>query len=179
MSRLTVYPDKAPDAPRLRTEDPVAMASALRAVGVRFERWQLPVALSPEDAPETILAAYKPHLDALMGEQGAGSADVIKMNGVTETYPAMRRKFIDEHTHTEDEIRFFVHGGGNFILHLNSEVYDVRCEAGDLISVPAGTKHWYDGGEMPFCTVLRVFTDTSGWTPHYTGDKISELFPAA
>ena len=179
MSRLTVYPEDAPGAPRLRTEDPVAVASALRAVGVRFERWQLPVALSPDDAPETILAAYRPHLDALMGEQGAGSADVIKMNGATETYPALRRKFIDEHTHTEDEIRFFVHGGGNFVLHLNGEVFDVRCEAGDLISVPAGIKHWYDGGEMPFCTVLRVFTDTAGWTPHYTGDKISELFPAA
>jgi len=24
-----------------------------------------------------------------------------------------------------------------------------------------------------------VFTDTSGWVPHYTGDQISEIFPAA
>jgi 1,2-dihydroxy-3-keto-5-methylthiopentene dioxygenase len=40
-------------------------------------------------------------------------------------------------------------------------------------------KHWFDAGLEPNATVLRIYTDTSGWTPHYTGDKISELFPAA
>jgi 1,2-dihydroxy-3-keto-5-methylthiopentene dioxygenase len=91
----------------------------------------------------------------------------------------MRRKFLDEHTHTEDEVRFFVHGSGNFILHDGGRVYDAHCTAGDLISVPAGTKHWFDAGEQPFATVLRIFTDSSGWTPHYTGDPISVRFPAA
>jgi 1,2-dihydroxy-3-keto-5-methylthiopentene dioxygenase len=55
----------------------------------------------------------------------------------------------------------------------------VHCTQGDLISVPAGTRHWFDAGENPFCTVLRVFTDTTGWTPHYTGEKISTLFPVS
>jgi len=26
--------------------------------------------------------------------------------------------------------------------------------------------------------VLRVFTDTTGWTPHYTGSDLAERFPA-
>jgi len=94
-------------------------------------------------------------------------------------YPAMRRKFIDEHTHTEDEIRFFVDGAGNFILHLNGRVYDTHCTQGDLISVPSGIRHWFDAGPEPFFTALRVFTDTSGWVAHFTGDTISERFPAA
>jgi 1,2-dihydroxy-3-keto-5-methylthiopentene dioxygenase len=179
MSRLTVYPENNPGAPRLRTEEPEVIAATLKQVGVRFERWDFPMALSPDDSADKILAAFRPHLDALMGESGAGTADVIKLNGATEAYPAMRQKFIDEHTHTEDEVRFFVHGSGNFILHLNGEVYDARCDAGDLISVPAGTKHWFDAGEDPRFTVLRVFTDTTGWTPHYTGEKISALFPAS
>jgi 1,2-dihydroxy-3-keto-5-methylthiopentene dioxygenase len=179
MSRLTVTPDSTPGEPELRTEDPDTIAATLAPLGVRFERWELPVSVGPDSDNEAILHAYRPYLDRLMGENGAGSADVLKMRPGNENYPAMRKKFIDEHTHTEDEIRFFVSGCGNFILHLNGRVYDVHCTQGDLISVPAGTKHWYDGGAEPNCTVLRVFTDTTGWTPYYTGDKISELFPAA
>jgi len=179
MSRLTVYREDTPGAPRLRTEDAAVIAASLREIGVRFERWEFPMTLTPDDGAETILAAFRPHLDALMGENGAGSADVMKMNGATDIYPMIRRKFIDEHTHTEDEIRFFVHGSGNFVLHVNGEVYDAHCVAGDLISVPAGVKHWFDAGEAPFFTVLRVFTDSTGWTPHYTGEKISDLFPVS
>jgi 1,2-dihydroxy-3-keto-5-methylthiopentene dioxygenase len=48
-----------------------------------------------------------------------------------------------------------------------------------LISVPANTKHWFDAGPAPYFTALRVFTDTTGWTPHYTGDEISERFLVA
>jgi len=179
MSRLTVYEDKAPGAAVLRTEDPDAIASELEKIGVRFERWDLPTALTPDDSAEDILAAYRPHLDRLMGPAGAGSADVMKLNGVVENYPAIRQKFIDEHTHTEDEVRFFVHGSGNFVLHVDGRVYDAHCTQGDLISVPTGVKHWFDAGEQPFFTVLRVFTDTTGWTPHYTGEKISAQFPAS
>jgi 1,2-dihydroxy-3-keto-5-methylthiopentene dioxygenase len=93
--------------------------------------------------------------------------------------PALRQKFLSEHIHTEDEIRFFVHGGGHFVMHVNGRVYDAFCVAGDLISVPANTKHWFDAGEAPNFTALRVFTDTTGWTPHYTGDAISERFALA
>jgi 1,2-dihydroxy-3-keto-5-methylthiopentene dioxygenase len=178
MSRLTIYPDNAPGAPTLRTEDPAAIADALAPIGVRFERWEFPMALSPDDDADTILAAFRPHLDALMAGR-AGTADVMKLNGAGPAYPAIRQKFIDEHTHTEDEVRFFVHGAGNFILHVDGKVYDAHCTAGDLISVPTGIKHWFDAGENPFFTVLRVFTETTGWTPHYTGEKISALFPAA
>jgi 1,2-dihydroxy-3-keto-5-methylthiopentene dioxygenase len=114
-----------------------------------------------------------------MGETQAGTADVIKFRPGNPAYPTMRQKFIDEHIHTEDEIRFFVSGAGNFILHVSGRVYDAHCTEGDLISVPAGVKHWFDAGAEPNATVLRVFTDTTGWTPHYTGDSISALFPAA
>jgi 1,2-dihydroxy-3-keto-5-methylthiopentene dioxygenase len=178
MSRLTIYPEDAPGAPSLRTEDKAVIADSLRPLGVRFEHWGVPADLDPDGDADVILTTFRPHLDALIGGT-AGTADVIRMDGAAEAYPAMRAKFIEEHTHTEDEVRFFVKGSGNFILHLNGQVYDVHCDEGDLISVPAGTKHWFDGGPSPCCTVLRVFTDTTGWTPHYTGSPISAAFPAA
>jgi 1,2-dihydroxy-3-keto-5-methylthiopentene dioxygenase len=178
MSRLTVFRDDAPGTPIVRTEDAGAIADTLAAIGVRFERWESPVVLAPDDDAQKILAAYKPYLDGLMGESGAGSADVIRLRPDTPNLPALRAKFLSEHIHTEDEVRFFVHGSGNFILHIGGKIFDVHCTEGDLISVPAQTKHWFDAGEAPNFTALRVFTDSSGWVPHYTGDAISEAFPA-
>jgi 1,2-dihydroxy-3-keto-5-methylthiopentene dioxygenase len=104
---------------------------------------------------------------------------VLRLRPGNDAYPAMRAKFIDEHIHTEDEVRVFVQGAGHFILHAQGRVYDALCTQGDLISVPSGMKHWFDAGPEPHATVLRIFTDTTGWTPHYTGDTISALFPAA
>jgi 1,2-dihydroxy-3-keto-5-methylthiopentene dioxygenase len=179
MSRLTVYQEGAPGAPELRTEDAAKIAATLAPLGVRFERWESPVALNPDDSTETILDAYRPYLAKLMGESGAGSADVVKMTPQTPNLDAIRAKFLSEHTHSEDEVRFFVHGSGNFILHVAGKVYDAHCTQGDLISVPANTRHWFDAGTEPSFTALRIFTDTSGWVPHYTGDTIAERFPAA
>jgi 1,2-dihydroxy-3-keto-5-methylthiopentene dioxygenase len=179
MSRLTVYRDDTPETPDLRTDDPQAIAAALAPIGVRFERWESPVTLAPEDSAETILEAYRPYLDRLMGETGAGSADVIKLTPDHPQAGALRQKFLSEHTHSEDEVRFFVHGAGNFIMHVDGRVFDAHCEQGDLISVPAGTRHWFDAGERPFFTALRVFSDQSGWVAQYTGDTISERFQAA
>ena len=177
MSRLTVYRDTDPAAPVLQTQDPAQIAEALRPIGVRFERWDSPVALADDAAPEAVLAAYRPYLDGLMGPGGAGSADVISLAPDNPAAPAMRQKFLAEHIHTEDEIRFFVRGSGSFVMHVDGQVYDAHCTQGDLISVPAGIKHWFDAGDKPAFTALRVFQDTTGWTPHYTGDAISERFP--
>jgi len=178
MSRLTVYRDDAPGAPLVSTEDVAEIAATLKPLGVRFERWESPVTLSPDDSAEAILAAYRPYLDQLMGETGAGSADVVKLTPDHPQAAALRQKFLAEHTHTEDEVRFFVHGAGNFIMHVDGKVWDAHCVQGDLISVPANTRHWFDAGDRPFFTALRVFTHTDGWVAQFTGDAISERFPA-
>lgn len=176
MSRLTVW-DAATGNETLRTEDPAAIADALKAIGVRFERW--PVAELPMGAaPEAVLAAYKPRLDAFLAETAAGTADVIQLTPDHPMKDALRQKFLAEHTHTEDEVRFFHEGHGNFVLHVGGRVYDAHCTRGDLISVPANTTHWFDSGDRPDFTVLRVFTDTSGWTPHYTRSGMNERFSA-
>ncbi|GBQ29984.1 1,2-dihydroxy-3-keto-5-methylthiopentene dioxygenase [Gluconacetobacter sacchari] len=179
MSRLTVYRDDDPGSVVLRTEDAAGIAEALREIGVRFERWDSPVVPAPDAAPDAVLAAYRPYLDELMGETGAGSADVVRITPQTPNLAALRAKFLSEHIHSEDEVRFFVHGWGNFVLHVGGRIHDVHCVAGDLISVPAGIPHWFDAGPEPDVVALRVFTDTTGWIAHYTGDDIAERFPAA
>jgi 1,2-dihydroxy-3-keto-5-methylthiopentene dioxygenase len=177
MSRLTVFEENNPAQPVLLTEDADLMGQTLATIGVQFERWESPVRLDGDATPEEILEAYRPYLDKLMGEKGAGSADVIKLTPDNPAVPTLRAKFLNEHLHTEDEIRFFVEGSGHFVMHVDGKVYDALCEAGDLISVPAQTKHWFDAGQAPNFTALRVFTDTSGWVAHFTGDEISAKFP--
>ena len=179
MSRLTIYDDGLPETLLLRTEAPDRIAAELGAIGVAFERWQSPVAIGPNAEPARVLEAYRPYLDRLMGVFGAGSADVIRLRPDARNYAPIRAKFLSEHTHTEDEVRFFVDGAGSFVLHVGGRVYDAHCTAGDLIAVPANIRHWFDAGERPDFTALRVFTDMSGWVPHYTGDAISERFPVA
>ena len=173
-----MYSESSGDA-LLQTTDPDRIAAALQPIAVGFTRWASPVTLSGDEPPDIILDAYRPHLDALMGDHNAGSADVIKLTPDHPGAPALRDKFLREHRHDEPEIRFFVQGSGSFVLHEQGMVYAVHCTAGDLISVPAGIRHWFDAGERPSFTALRVFTDTSGWVPHYTGDTISERFPIA
>jgi len=178
MSLLTVYPENEPGTILVQTDNPDEIAGVLRDLNVRFERWVLPVPVSREATAEEILEAYRPYLDTLIGETGAGTADVIKLDPDHPNAAALRAKFLEEHTHTEDEVRFFVAGEGNFLIHENGRVYDAHCTASDLISVPANSKHWFEAGERPDFTVLRIFTDTTGWTPYFTGDDISHRFPA-
>ncbi len=177
MSRLTVW-EASSGREVLRTEDARLIAATLAPLGARFERWE-GVSVPDGASNEDVLAAYRPYLDKLMGETGAGSADVVSLTPDHPQAAAMREKFLNEHIHTEDEVRFFVRGGGNFVLHIEDKVYDIRCEQHDLLSVPANTKHWFDAGEKPLFTALRVFTDTSGWVAHFTGDDIALRFPVA
>lgn len=177
MSRLTVW-EAETGREVLKTEDAAAIAAALREIGVRFERWE-GVALPEGASNEQVLEAYRPYLDRLMGETGAGSADVVSLTPDHPQAAAMRAKFLNEHIHTEDEVRFFVRGSGDFVMHVDGKVWDAHCVQGDLISVPANTRHWFDAGEKPLFTALRVFSDQSGWVAHFTGDDIAARFPVA
>lgn len=146
--------------------------------GVFFDQWTCDVVFDDTATQEEILAAYSKDLTPFMEQGGYQTADVISINKLTENYEAIRAKFLSEHTHSEDEIRFFVDGQGLFWFNIETEpVFNLLCEKGDLISVPAGTKHWFDAGETnPFVKAIRIFIDMSGWVPHYTESKLEQKF---
>jgi 1,2-dihydroxy-3-keto-5-methylthiopentene dioxygenase len=124
-----------------------------------------------------VIAAYRADVDRLMREEGYQSVDVISLAPDHPDRATLRRKFLSEHTHSEDEVRFFVAGSGQFTLHLGGKVYDVLCEAGDLIGVPDGTPHWFDMSESPSFVAIRLFTNKEGWVANFTGADIAERFP--
>jgi len=150
----------------------------LQNVGVWYDRWEANATLNDNASQEDVIAAYSKALEPFMNNNGYKVADVININSTTENYEAIRNKFLQEHTHTEDEVRVFVDGEGLFWFNLEGHaVFNVLCQKGDLISVPAGSRHWFDAGESdPFVKAIRIFIDTSGWVPHYTGSDIEKFY---
>lgn len=177
MSRLRIFDEHTPDAPRLTTRDFATMAAELARIGVQLERWQPAHAVRPGDPPETIMAAYRTDIDRLVAARGFQSVDVVSIAPDNPQKDALRAKFLDEHFHKEDEVRFFVAGSGLFTLHVGDRVYEVLCEAGDLIAVPDGMTHWFDMGPMPSFVAIRFFTTPDGWVGHFTGSDIAQRFP--
>ncbi|NCT68193.1 MAG: cupin [Rhodanobacteraceae bacterium] len=177
MSQLRIYDDTRGDAPLATHTEHAAIARELAAVGVRFEQWQAAAPLAPGASPDAVIAAYRADIDRLMAEEGYQSVDVISLAPDHPDRAALRQKFLSEHTHSEDEVRFFVAGAGQFTLHLGDKVYEVLCEAGDLIGVPDRTRHWFDMSESPYFIAIRLFTNKEGWVAQYTGEDIAERFP--
>jgi 1,2-dihydroxy-3-keto-5-methylthiopentene dioxygenase len=175
MSRLTVFADTDPGTPLLDTREGRAIAAALAQIDVRFERWPLRAAADTPD--EDVLAAYRPDIERLNAEDGYKAVDMVRMKPDHPDRMALRQKFLSEHRHSEDEVRFFVDGAGLFYLREAGRVHLVLCEAGDLLSVPAGIRHWFDMGEHPRFAAIRLFTSPEGWVAQYTGDPIADAFP--
>ena len=177
MSRLRVFAEDHPDQPLLTTSEHAEMARELAAIGVTFEQWQATQPIAAGAAPDDVMAAYRSDIDRLVGERGFRSVDVVSIAPDHPDRAAMRGKFLDEHFHKEDEVRFFVAGSGLFTLHVDGRVYEIRCEQGDLIAVPDSTPHWFDMGPEPSFVAIRFFTEPDGWVGHFTGTDIAKKFP--
>ena len=157
--------------------DKAGIAAFLAGHGIHYETWPLEDRVDPAAPAETILSAYAPEIDELKRRGGFVTADVIDVYPDTPNLEAMLARFNKEHTHTEDEIRFILQGRG--VFHINPgdrPVFAIEVWAGDLISVPLGTKHWFDLCGDRRIRAIRLFQDMSGWTPHYVAEGVHSLY---
>ena len=184
MSRLQIHSvhspapgPLAPCEPLLSSDDGAVIAAELVARGLSFERWPTNNELAEDADQEAILSAYASEIVRIQGQGRYPSVDAIRLGPDHPDRQALRLKFLAEHTHAEDEVRFFVEGQGLFCLHIGEEVLQVLCTRGDLIAVPAGTRHWFDMGAAPRFTALRFFENPEGWVAQFTGDSIASRFP--
>jgi 1,2-dihydroxy-3-keto-5-methylthiopentene dioxygenase len=165
-------PDK-----NLVLRDGQEIAAYLAKIDIDYERWETDSRISPDAAPEEILAAYRSEIEQLKAKGGYVTADVIDIKPETPNLDAMLQKFRPEHWHDEDEVRFIVKGHGCFhIAPPTGDVVSITMEAGDLIRVPRGTKHWFDLGDDRTVRAIRLFQDVSGWTPHYTESGLEQKY---
>lgn len=176
MSELKIFNDCEPDKAITHSRQAADIAKHLKALGVRFEQWQTDAAIKPGDAVESVLEAYRKDIDRLVAEEGYQTVDVVSLSRHAPNKAELRQKFLSEHTHSEDEVRFFVGGEGLFTLHIGPQVCEVLCQRGDLISVPANTPHWFDMGPNPDFIAIRFFNNPEGWVAKYTGSAIADQF---
>ena len=176
MSLLKVYEANDPYSAWVYDEDDV-IAEELAKIGILLEQWTANQPLTDTATQDDILAAYRGPVDRLMTQYGFQSVDVISLTPTHPDKDALRAKFLDEHTHSDYEVRFFVDGKGLFYIHLGDQVYAVLCEKGDLISVPANTPHWFDMGPNPSFKCIRLFSTPEGWVANFTGSDLAKQFP--
>ncbi|WP_395738768.1 1,2-dihydroxy-3-keto-5-methylthiopentene dioxygenase [Prosthecobacter sp.] len=156
-------------------EDVDNIRSFLLPHGIHYDRWPVAGRIDRDASPEAILAAYAPEVEALKRSGGYITADVVNVTPDLPGLQQMLEKFNQEHRHAEDEVRFIIKGRGLFYINpANGDpVFSIEIEEGDLINVPAGTKHWFDLCPDRTIRAIRLFRERAGWTPLYTGDAIA------
>jgi len=154
-----------------------AVSAFLMRHGIDYERWVPEHPVAADTTADEVLAVYATEVNALKARGGYVTADVIDVKPETPNLDAMLAKFSREHWHDEDEVRFIVEGRGLFHVHPPSgPVFALEVEAGDLVRVPRGTRHWFDLCADRRIRAIRLFQDPSGWTPHYTDSGVDKGF---
>lgn len=149
----------------------------LAGIGIDHEHWKPSHSVPANASAAEILAAYSTEIERLKAQGGYVTADVIDVSPATAGLEAMLSKFNREHWHDEDEVRFIVEGSGLFhIAPREGQVVSITVEAGDLIRVPRGTRHWFDLCHERRIRAIRLFQDVSGWTPHYTESGVDRNY---
>ncbi|HET9869473.1 MAG TPA: cupin domain-containing protein [bacterium] len=131
----------------------------LNAQGVTYERF-------PTD--ET---AYKGPLEQVMKERGYVTMDQVKMWPDMPNFDALCQKFMGEHLHNDDEVRFVLAGSGVFEIRGEGDRWmKVTVEPEDFILVPANRFHRFYLTDEKTIHCVRLFKDQSGWAPLYRKD---------
>ena len=149
----------------------------LAPFGIQYDNWEVAGRIGAQASADEILDAYHPEIEQLKIRGGYITADVIDVTPDVPNLQAMLDRFNKEHTHAEDEVRFIVKGSGIFHIHPEgSNVFSIEVREGDLINVPAGTKHWFDLCQERTIRAIRLFREKAGWTPEYTESGIASSY---
>lgn len=163
------------DVPRKgsRLTEPTEIAAYLSGIGIDYAKWKNLKQVSEDATDQEILDGYSDEIEVLKQQGGYVTADVINIVPTTPGLDVMLNKFNKEHWHDEDEVRFIVKGHGLFhIAPEGGDVVSIEMEAGDMIRVPRGTKHWFNLCGDKTVRAIQLFQDVSGWTPQYTDSGV-------
>jgi 1,2-dihydroxy-3-keto-5-methylthiopentene dioxygenase len=160
-------------------EDTEEIKNFLSKYGVIYDVWEID--RLPEDVrkkydideenQKTIIEAYKPELDELKQKMGYITEDIVVLSDKTPNLDALMEKFKREHHHIDDEVRFVVDGSGIFPVKIEDDIVDIHVEAGELIVVPAGVRHWFELDENRKIKCIRVFKTPAGWEAIYNENE--------
>ncbi|MCL6547918.1 MAG: cupin domain-containing protein [Alicyclobacillus sp.] len=153
-----------------------AVKQFLEDNGVYYEHWTLEKIpdrlrdkfLLTNDEKQEILDSVHEDIERLAKARGYVKWDIVALSDATPDLDALLKKFEQVHTHTEDEVRAITAGSGVFVIKGRDDVgyFDVRLQAGDVISVPENNPHFFTLTEERKVVAVRLFIDPSGWVAH-------------
>ena len=176
MSILSVYHQSSPDTPNKVLTHDDDIAATLAEQGVHFEQREVAERIRPGTAAQEVIVLLDQQLQALKAECGA----VVEVFSVNPEHPQkdeLRAGWIDERRHSAKGAHFVISGRGLLNLRIGDYVYALVAERGALVSVPAGTAHWFDIGEQPNLVLVRLFENEGGRALELTGDESARLYP--
>ena len=142
--------------------------------GVLYEHWnmeKLPNDLRntfilSDEKKEEILTVFDSEIRSLANRRGYKEWDIVALSDATPNLDELLKKFEQVHVHTEDEVRAITAGNGIFTIKGDSSYFDVELSAGDVISVPVNTPHFFTLMDNHQVVAVRLFIDSSGWVAH-------------
>ncbi len=160
-----------------------AIARELAPLNVQLNHWPVSddsrarslLAQSALDADEKeqVLQSLDHYFEQLQASDGYQSRDLIVLNPDIPNLDEMLAKFIQCHTHADDEVRYIVDGEGVFgFVRPDGSQIALTVQPEEFINVPANTEHWFHLTASRRVKAVRYFTTTEGWVPVYTGTEI-------
>lgn len=157
-------------------DSPEAMDALLAPLGIVRDHWDI-TGLDPAlcraasknpDFAGQVLATVREPLEALKAQHGYLTEDIVSLSPETPGLDDILAKFDKEHHHTDDEVRAVLYGNGIFgVVPPEGQPFEIHVGVGDLIVVPAYTRHWFTLKEDREIVALRVFKTPEGWTAIY------------
>jgi len=177
MSRLSVHHQTSPQIPNKVLGHAEDIASTLASVGIEFRELPLENRLQAGASEQEILAALGETLERLKRDSDLSQAEVISID--QRHWPREGDKPVDapvEMVADGAQLYLFLAGQGLLSLHVDDYVYSLFGERNALISVPTGTRYWFDLGEFPHCAAVRL-SGANAAQPRPSGDAIAADFP--
>jgi len=164
-------------------QDLETITSELAPLGVQLKHW--PTGDDPglqelldqpalnDEEKDKVLAGLDHYFKELQETAGYQSRDLIVLHPGIPNLDDLLTKFIQCHTHDDDEVRYIVGGDGTFgFVRPDGSQILLTVEAQEYINVPANTEHWFLLTEQKTIKAVRYFTGMDGWVPRYTGTQI-------
>ena len=168
MPCLSVYAEDHPQQPYKVLGLPEHISAELARVGVHYAHCLPEQALGAAPAEAEVVAAYQASVQPLRELSGYQQLQLVRESVHTQC--------LDEHSHSGAEVHLFVAGQALIGLHAAGMVYELICEKGDALVIPAGTRHWFDGGEPAHWVALRLLGSAEDASVKLSGDPIASRF---
>lgn len=178
MSRLTIFPEKQADHVQLETDLALEISALLEDQGITFKQAAWHGAVDSLLADEEQQSDIKRDIVPLERQHQFPFHSLVIVDSLYPNFERLRLKYLSEYSVDKDELLYVLEGRLLLSFHINEQVLQLLCKAGDVVIIPAGVSHWLDIGQgnERLC-VLFCRQQNQAPIMHYSGNNIADLFP--